>query len=198
MRPQHDRPHRRLEGRDDRLARADLEPTATESCARCADREAGPCGTADQPARPSRTTNRQLHSQTLPGNERRLRPHAPVPDANRDRAPIGPTDDHARHMSRVAGLNHVRERLAVQLDMRVRPPEQSASGRCSAGEQHQPERPEAHPSSRPSAPLAPDRFECHPPCIPRPHEEHAEPPPPIALPLRTARRFREPIVRRAV
>ena len=156
--PQHNRPHRRLERRDDRLARSDLEPAATESCARRAHEAAGPCGTPDQPACPSRTTNRQLHSQRLTGNERRLGPHSPLPNANRDRAPIGPTDDHARNTSRIPGLHEVGQRLAVQLDTWVRPQEQSPSGRDSAGKEHQSRSPEAHPGSRPPAPLAPDRL----------------------------------------
>ena len=156
--PQHNRPHRRLEGRDDRLARSNLEPAATEPCARRAHEAAGPRGTPDQPACPPRTTNRQLHSQRFTGNERRLGPHSPLPNANRDRAAIGPTDDHARNTSRIPGLHEVGERLAVQLDTWVRPQEQSPSGGDSAGKKHQPRSPEAHPGSRPPAPRAPDRL----------------------------------------
>ena len=96
---QRNRPHRRVERRDDRPARADLEPAATESCARCAHDKAGPCSAADQPAHPSRTTNRELHGQLLTNHERLRGPQSSQPNGNRDRASVRPTDDHARNTS---------------------------------------------------------------------------------------------------
>ncbi len=170
--PQGNRPHGRVERRDQRLARTDLEPAATEACARRAYREPRLCRTADQPARPAGTANLELDGQLLTRGESLLGPQSPVPDGDRDDPAVGSPDHDTRDTPRVARLHDVGKRLGVRLDPRLRPPQQSDPGCDGTGRERQPEEPEGRPRPRASPP-APDRFEHHASCIARAREERS-------------------------
>ena len=140
VRAQDDRPHGRVERRDQRLARTDLEPAATEACARRAHRERRRCRMADQPARPAGTANLELDGQPLTGRELLLGPQSPVPDGDRDDSAVGPPDHDARDTSRIARLHDVGQGLGVRLDTRLRPPQQRGPGCDGTRRERQPRR----------------------------------------------------------
>ncbi len=143
---QHDLPHRRVEPRDDRLALTDLEPAAAKPGLGRAHDEVGRRGVADKPPRPPRAADGELDGQPLADRERVSRPQLPVPDGNGNPAPVGPADDDARDVARVAGLDDPGERLCVRRDARLRPPEQRGSGRERAGGENEGDDPEGHPN----------------------------------------------------